>query len=186
MKRLLVITVGKTHSGKTTFAKMLEKQLEHSLVIDQDNHANFINTHYKALLPKQEANTIKYAVTQTIVDYAVNTTNLHLILCNANRAREPRLTLLKRFHNTGFTSVLVYFAIPDEVLSARVADTKRSTTVFRTASSFQEVLARQHAESSREDMAPPAKDEANHYFELSSSNEIPSLIESIVQLARDS
>lgn len=33
------MTVGKTHSGKTTFAKALEQQLPCSLVIDQDNHA---------------------------------------------------------------------------------------------------------------------------------------------------
>jgi hypothetical protein len=40
MKRLVIITVGKTHSGKTTFAKALEQQLHNSLVIDQDNHAS--------------------------------------------------------------------------------------------------------------------------------------------------
>lgn len=27
MKRLVIMTVGKTHSGKTTFAKALEKEL---------------------------------------------------------------------------------------------------------------------------------------------------------------
>lgn len=85
MKRLVIITVGKTHSGKTTFAKALEQQLDNSLVIDQDNHAEFINTYYKILLPKQGPNTVKYAITQTIVDYAVNQTNFHHILCNSNR-----------------------------------------------------------------------------------------------------
>ena len=69
------MTVGKTHSGKTTFAKALEQQLHNSLVIDQDNHAEFINIYYKTLQPKEGPNTIKYAITQTIVDYAVNQTN---------------------------------------------------------------------------------------------------------------
>jgi uridine kinase len=49
MKRLVIITVGKTHCGKTTFAKELELKLRNSLVID---HAEFLNTHYKKLLPK--------------------------------------------------------------------------------------------------------------------------------------
>lgn len=44
MKRLVVITVGKTHSGKSTFAQALEQQLHESLVIDQDNHAEFLGT----------------------------------------------------------------------------------------------------------------------------------------------
>lgn len=86
MKRLVIITVDKTHSGKTTFAKALEQQVNNSLVIDQDNHAEFINTNYKTLLPKQGPNTIKYAITQTIVDHAVNQTDFHLILCNSNRS----------------------------------------------------------------------------------------------------
>lgn len=72
MKRLVIITVGKTHSGKTTFGRTLEQKMPNSLVIDQDNHAEFINTYYKTLLPKQGHNTIKFAITQTIVDYAVN------------------------------------------------------------------------------------------------------------------
>ncbi|MGQ0441154.1 hypothetical protein ACT4UT_33930 [Bacillus sp. B-TM1] len=47
MKRLVIITVGKTHSGKTTFAKALEKELPHSFVMDQDNQAEFINTNFE-------------------------------------------------------------------------------------------------------------------------------------------
>jgi hypothetical protein len=70
---------------------------------------------------------------------------------------KARAALLARFHDAGFTSVLVHFALPDEVLAARVASTERSTKVFRSASSFEHVLQRQHAESSQEDTAPPKK-----------------------------
>ena len=182
MKRLVVITVGKTHSGKTTFAKALERRLNHSVVIDQDNHAEFINAHYKALLPKQGANTIKYAITQTIVDYAISQTDFHLILCNANRSRKSRTALLSEFHNRGFTSVLVHFSIPDEVLRARVAGGRRSTAVFRTASSFKEVLARQQAEADEGDMATPTEGEADYYFNIKSSSETQSVIEEIANL----
>ena len=51
MRRLVIMTVGKTHSGKTTFAKELESVLQQAVVIDQDNHAEFINSHYKKLRP---------------------------------------------------------------------------------------------------------------------------------------
>ncbi|GIN87392.1 hypothetical protein J6TS2_37780 [Heyndrickxia sporothermodurans] len=53
MKRVVIISVGKTHSGKSTFAKTLEKQLDNSIAIYQDNHVEFINNYYKKLLPKQ-------------------------------------------------------------------------------------------------------------------------------------
>jgi adenylate kinase family enzyme len=184
MKRFVIITVGKTHSGKTTFAKDLEQQLQKSLVIDQDNHAEFINTFYKTLLPKQGPNTIKYAITQTIVDYAVNQTNFHLILCNSNRARKGRLDLLAHFHNKGFTSILVNFDIPDHVLQTRVAKTKRSTTVFRSASTFEEVLTRQQAESHKSDVTVPVEGEADHLFVIKNNDEVQSVTRRIVNIAQ--
>ncbi|WP_254178057.1 MULTISPECIES: ATP-binding protein [unclassified Planococcus (in: firmicutes)] len=81
MNRVAVMTVGKTHSGKTTFAKALERQLVNAIVVDQDNHAEILQSYYPALVPKDGANAIKYALTQTIVDHAVDQTDCHLILC---------------------------------------------------------------------------------------------------------
>lgn len=180
MNRLVIVTVGKTHSGKTTFARALEQQLHNSLVIDQDNHAEFINTYYRPLLPKQGPNTIKYAITQTIIDYAVNQTDFHLILCNSNRTRKSRLDLLHRFRNQGFTSILVHFDIPNNVLQERVANSERSTAIFRSVSSFEEVLVRQQVESIQADVAAPTEGEADHLFVIRNSGEVPSVIQSIV------
>ena len=43
------MTIGKTHSGKSTFAKKLEEHLSNAIVVDQDNHATFVNTYYNKL-----------------------------------------------------------------------------------------------------------------------------------------
>ncbi len=72
MKRFVIITVGKTHSGKTTFARELEKEFPHSFVMDQDNQAEFINAHYEKLQPAEGANTFKHGLSKFIVDYAKN------------------------------------------------------------------------------------------------------------------
>lgn len=53
MNRLVVMTVGMTHSGKSTFAQTLKSRLENAIVIDQDNHAEFLQTYYEKLLPKK-------------------------------------------------------------------------------------------------------------------------------------
>ncbi|WP_045520796.1 ATP-binding protein [Neobacillus niacini] len=185
MKRLVIITVGKTHSGKTTFAKALELQLHYSLVIDQDNHAEFINTYYKSLLPKEGPNTLKYAITQTLVDYAVNQTNFHLILCNSNRNQKGRSDLLEQFHNKGFINILVNFDIPDHVLQARVAKSQRSTTIFRSTSTFKEVLARQQSESHIGDVKAPKEGEADHLFLIKDNDEIQFVTQKIVNIARN-
>lgn len=183
MKRLVIITVGKTHSGKTTFAKELEKKLNEALVIDQDNHAEFLNTYYKKLIPKQGNNNIKYAITQTIVDYAVNQTNLHLILCNSYRLRKARLNLLEHFRIKGFTSILVNFDIPDHILHERVVNSERSKKIFRSASSFEEVLIRQQTESHKGDVIDPIEGEADYLFVIKNSNEVNTVNQRIVDIA---
>jgi beta-phosphoglucomutase-like phosphatase (HAD superfamily) len=48
--------------------------------------------------------------------------------------------------------------------------------------SFEQVLQRQHAESSQEDTAPPKKDEANYYFEIRNSEQTQAVIDGIVNL----
>ena len=185
MNRLVIVTVGKTHSGKTTFAKSLETHLKNSIVIDQDNHAAFINAHYKLLRPQEGPNTLKYDITKTIVNYAVNQTGLHLILCNSNLVRKGRTDLLDYFRSRGFMSILVYFDIADDVLQARVAESRRSKDIFRSASTFAEVLARQQLAVQRSGMAAPEADEADHFFVISHSEDVPAVIESIVSIVNE-
>ena len=183
MNRLAVITVGKTHSGKTTFAKALEKELAYSVVVDQDNHAEFLHMYYQSLLPKQGSNTIKYAITQTIVNHAVHETNCHIILCNSNRNRRGRLRLIEYYQNQGFHCVLVNFELPDHILKVRIAESRRSTKILRVASTFDEVFSRQQSETNKGDIIAPTEEEADHLFIIKNSDGIPSIIREIVDLA---
>ena len=182
MKRLVVVTVGKTHSGKTTFAKALEKQLINSFVMDQDNHAGFINTYYKKLQPKQGPNTLKYAISKQIVDYAKVHTNLHFIICNSNRSLKDRAYLLEElFQQNEFYRILVHFDIPDEVLQSRIIQSERSTNIFRgTTTSFEEVLKRQQAS---ENASNPVEGEADRLFVIKNSEEIFEVIKEILRIA---
>ncbi|PEB50629.1 CRISPR-associated protein Cas2 [Bacillus pseudomycoides] len=185
MKRLVIITVGKTHSGKTTFARALEKELNNSFVMDQDNHAEFINTYYKNLQPKRGPNTLKHALSKLIVDYAKEHTDLNLIICNSNRSRNGRLYLLEElFNKDEFIRILVHFDIPDDVLHERVTQSGRSTNIFRGPySNFEEVLVRQHAESLTEDVTDPVEGEADHLFVIKENEEVDSVIKEVVHIA---
>jgi len=186
MSRYVIVTVGKTHSGKSTFARALEERLKSSVVIDQDNHAEFIQRYYKAILPQKGPNTLKYAITKAIVDYAVNETDVHLIMCNVNRHRRHRLKLLHGFHQNGFSSILVYFNIPDSVLEQRIATSERSTNIFRSAASFLEVLRRQQAESVNHDVSPPTEEEADYLFVIRNEDDVQTVIDRIVGLVEAS
>ncbi|GGH88258.1 putative kinase [Pullulanibacillus pueri] len=185
MKRLVIMTVGKTHSGKTTFARALEKALKHSFVLDQDNHAEFINTFYKNLLPEKGANTLKHALSKLIVDYAKENTDFHFIICNANRSRKGRRYMLEElFNKEAFLRILVHFDIPDHVLQERVRKSERNTNIFRGAySSFQEVLICQQAESLKEDVTAPIEGEADYLFTIRDNTDADIVIKKIVQIA---
>ncbi|MDT9024773.1 ATP-binding protein [Rossellomorea yichunensis] len=183
MTRLVIMTVGKTHSGKSTFARSLEEQLLNSIVIDQDAHAEFINTFYRSLLPMEGPNTLKYAVSQTIVDYAMNETSFHLILCNSNLSRSGRLKLLEHFKGKGFTTILIHLDIPDRILQARVVNSERSTAIFRNAATFEEVLSRQQTDAYFKDVAAPVKGEADHLYIIRHSDEVQNVIGKIIDVA---
>lgn len=121
MKRLVIMTVGKTHSGKTTFAHALEKQLSNSFVIDQDNHAQFLNTYYKKLQRDEGPNILKHALSKLMVDYAKEHTDFHFIICNSNRSLKGRMYLLEDlFPAEDFVRILVHFDISHDVLHSRV------------------------------------------------------------------
>ena len=187
MKRLVIITVGKTHSGKTTFAKELEKELPNSFIMDQDNQAEFINTHYEKLQPTEGSNTLKHGLSKFIVDYAKEHSNLHLIICNSNRSKNGRFYLLNElFPQNEYVRILVHFDIPDDVLYERVARSTRSTNIFRGGySSFKEVFDRQQTESLHDDVVDPIENEADYLFVIRNNKDVSFTIEEIVHLAKN-
>ena len=180
------MTVGKTHSGKTTFARLLEQRLENSFVMDQDNQAEFINTHYEKLQPKIGPNNFKNSLSRFIVDYAIENTNLHLIICNSNRSITNRKTLFDEvFTSEKFIRILVNFDIADEILLNRVKQSERSTNIFRGSySNFEQVLLRQQKESFKEDIVDPSIDEAEYLFVIKSNEDVDSVIHEIIQIAK--
>lgn len=185
-KRLVILTVGKTHSGKTTFARDLEKSLSNSVVIDQDNHGAFINRHYKALEPKTGPNKLKHALSQLIVDYAKEESDCHLIICNSNRSRNGRLYLLNDvFPPSLFTRILVHFAIPQHILEERIAQSERPMDIFRSASTFEEVLKRQVDDADHGESNTPVEGEANHLFVIHDNKETGAIIQEIVSIAEE-
>lgn len=185
MKKLAIITVGKTHSGKSTFAKELEKVLDNSFVMDQDNHAEFINTYYKNLQPKSGPNTLKYSISKLIVDYAKENTDLHMIASNANRTKTGRKYLLEDVYpEDEFVRILVHFDIPDEVLHRRVMNSQRSTSILRSVYNFEEVLLRQHAESQLENFVDPEEGEADHLFIIKDNEEAATVMREIIHISK--
>lgn len=176
--RYVIMTVGMTHSGKTTFARELETVMPQAVVIDQDNHAAFINAHYMKLRPSEGPNTLKFSITNTIVDYAVEHSHLHIILCNSNLHGPSRRNVLRYFLEQGFKRILVCFDLPLSLLEERVEKTQRNKTIFRSASSFREILERQSG--LKQDR--PGTEEAEYRFVIQDLSDVPATIRQIRDL----
>ncbi|MGR9050509.1 AAA family ATPase [Halobacillus faecis] len=174
MNRFVVMTVGMTHSGKSTFARLLEEKVKNTVVVDQDDHAAFLNTHYSKLVPDDGPNSIKHRMTKMIVDHAIVETDLHLILCNSNRNAKARKALLEDFKRKDLSTILVFTDVPDSMLETRVRETKRDPSVLRTVSSFDEVLRRQQEESSQ--IQAPSAEEADHFFTIKNEGEVSGVL----------
>ncbi|WP_335871842.1 AAA family ATPase [Bacillus sp. 2205SS5-2] len=186
MKRLVIITVGKTHSGKTTFAKALERKLTNSFIMDQDNNAEFLNTYYQNILPKQGPNILKHSISKVIVDYAKEHTDFHIIASSANRTKKGRKYLLEEIYDkNAFVSILVHFEIPDEILHKRITNSQRNTHILRGPySNFEEVLNSQQAGSMNEDVLDPQEGEADYLFVVRDNKEVDSVIKEIVHISK--
>lgn len=140
MTRFCVMTIGKTHSGKSTFARNLEQMCKNCIVIDQDQQAQFLYDSYPKLIPENGENTIKYKLTETLVQYAVDHTEFHIVLCNSNLNEFNRNRLIQRFINSGFRIIIVKFDLPIEVLESRMNEVRRDTSILRTVQTFKDVL----------------------------------------------
>jgi hypothetical protein len=61
-----------------------------------------------------------------------------------------------------------------------VSQTERNTKIFRSASTFEEVLKRQQAEM----VTDPVEGESDHLFVIRDSNEVKSVIQRIVGISQ--
>lgn len=177
-KRLAILTVGKTHSGKTTFAKKLEAALSGALVLDQDVQAEFLNQHYAKLVPTEGPNVLKHSLTRLLADYVKHQTDLHVIVSNANLSRQSRADLLRDVYDAQtFTRILVRFDIPEEELIKRIHQAERTTSIMRgEVSSFLDVLLMQRT------IEPPSTTDADALFHVTLGSNIDEMVELIARL----
>ncbi|WP_102275544.1 ATP-binding protein [Cytobacillus massiliigabonensis] len=182
MDRFLIMTVGVTHSGKTTFAKLLEKRMTNSIVVDQDLQEEFLQKNYSILIPEFGPKNLKYALTQTIVDFAINKTNLHIILCNSNRQKNPRLYLLNLFKKERFKTIIVNFDFPLDKIKCRIVNSDRDLTILRNVKNYDEILNIQLNQTEKEDFIRPTEEEANYLFTITKECEVQSVVESIINI----
>ena len=160
--------VGYTHSGKTTFAKELVKDISDIVLIDNDEIACFINekyplavhSSYNSVKRTYKEPNFKFLIFQEVFKFCLRA-GLNVIHSSGNLGEDSRRFIKKNAKKYKYKLITVYFNLPKELILKRIQNTKKDTKAFRSSRSWSEILPRQE----RYAKLPPSKKDTL-YFEI--------------------
>lgn len=155
--------IGKTHSGKTTFAKRLEEINKEVLVLEADPIALFMAESFPKLRKLENKEhldfrvfkdaSLKYKIFLSLLEFSMSFSKI-IVLSNSNmyeRGRRLIFALAKKYR---YKVIGVYFDFPEQVLVDRVKKSKRTTKILRVSKDFNELIVNQRTRM----QAPDPKD----------------------------
>lgn len=181
-KKYVIMCVGRTHTGKTTFAKEVVKKFPAVLQIDSDEIAVFAKEKYPSVVESDYNKTrpdfknLKMVLFKDVYTFGLNI-GLNIILSNSNLSRKVRSFVSGQARKHGYQIVTVYFNLPEEVILKRLHNTRKSDKVFIQSKTWAQVLERQRKISE----LPPSK-RNTIYFEITNNNDEAMIMEEIGKL----
>lgn len=185
MNQYALLTIGKTHSGKSTFANDLILDIPNGIILETDSVALFLHTAFPKLHSVDLKHpggfsppSLKFMIFQEILKFSLEQ-KLNIILSNANMfqdGREHMLGMLKRYPTE---TIGVYFNYPEEVLVERVKHSGRDTRVLTVSKDFEELIVKQRAR-----FQVPNENDFDHFFEIRDPSELDELKGKLIELYR--
>jgi len=168
--QFFIITVGKTHSGKTTFGKKVAKRLKHACLLDSDVIAEFLSDNFPDLYNKDfvegsnelsSGYSLKISVLLDIYKQSLKT-KLPIISTSANSSKHQRAKNIGLARKAGRKVIMIYFNLPESLLLERIKTSKRSDKCLYYSKSFVDLLINKQGQ--RFDV--PSQKEADYFFEI--------------------
>jgi len=146
----LIMFIGKTHSGKTTFAKELEGIKKDILVLEADPVALFMRENFPKLreLDDKEHSgifknvSLKYRLFLLLIEFSMSFGRT-IILSNSNMYERGRKLVFRLVKKYDYKIIGVYFNFPEEFLINRIKKSKRTTKILRVSKDFNELIINQ-------------------------------------------
>ena len=164
--KYIIMCVGYTHSGKTTFARKLVKELTDIVLLDNDDIASFINSQYPTAVFSdynkikrnfKEPN-LKFLLSKDILKFCLRA-GLNIIHASGNLGKDARLVILNNAKKHNYKIITIYFNLPKELILSRIKITKKSKNCFKLSKSWAQVLKKQELYAE----LPPTKKNAIYY-----------------------
>ena len=185
--KYIIMCVGFTHSGKTTFAKNLVKELPDLVLIDNDEIASFINEKFspavfseynKTKRSYQEPN-LKFLLATEILKFCLKA-NLNIIQASGNLGSDARIFIKKYAKKFNYQLITIYFNLPRETILDRINNTKKETKSFRSAKSWSEILPKQLSYAK----LPPSR-KNTIFYEINKKEDYASVLSMVLKLLKN-
>lgn len=180
------MTIGKTHSGKTTFAKEFVSEIPNGVIIETDPIALFLRETFPSLHALDldhrggfSTPSLKFLLFRTVLNFALEQ-NFNVILSNSNMYENGRKDALSVIGQYKVKTIGVFFNYPETVLLERVKHSERDTKVLVVSKDFNELVVNQ-----RTRFQPPNKDDFDYFFEITDPVNLPEIKRKIIELYKE-
>jgi predicted kinase len=172
-KKYIVMCVGHTHTGKTTFAKKLVKDMPNMVIIDNDEISAFLNEKYlvavlspynKIKRTFKEPN-FKFLISQDIFKFCLRA-GLNIIHSSGNLGKDARLLIKNNARKYGYDVITIYFNLSKDLIHERINNTTKDTRSLWRSKNWNEVLTKQENYA----QLPPSK-RNTIYFEIKNNSD---------------
>jgi len=166
--KYIIMCVGHTHTGKTTFARKLAKEITDLVVIDNDDISAFLNEKYlpavlspynKIKRTFKEPN-LKFLLSQDIFKFCLRA-GLNVIHSSGNLGKDARLIIKNNAKKYGYKLITIYFNLPKDVIHERIITAKKYTKSLWRSKNWHQVMENQENYAE----LPPSK-QNTIYFEI--------------------
>src|SRR3989338_2561269 len=172
-KKYIVMCVGHTHTGKTTFAKKLKKEISNLVIIDNDDIGAFLNDKYSVavLSPYNKVKrtfrepNFKFLISQDIFKFCLRA-GLNVIHSSGNLGKDARLLVKNNAKKYGYNFITIYFNLSKELIKERITNTTKDTKSLWRSNNWLEVMEKQENYAE----LPPSK-RGTIYFEIQNDND---------------
>ena len=178
--------IGKTHSGKTTFAKEIEKNNENVISLEADPMALFIHDQFPRLKKFEDKTfngsfkklALKFQVLLLFIK-TIMSLGKPIILSNSNLWKKGRDRVFKISKKFDYENIGVYFDFPEDFLIERIKKSKRTKKILSTSKDFHDLIIRQRAR-----VQPPNPKDFDKFFVIKSEKDLKTVKNKILQILK--
>lgn len=182
--KYVIMCVGHTHTGKTTFARKLANDVSNLVIVDNDDLAAFVNKKYSIAASSpynkikrnfKEPN-LKFLLSRNIFKFCLRA-GLNIIQSSGNLGKDARTLIrndAKKYH---YNLITIYFNLPKSIILKRLSKTKKNIKCLLHSKNWPEVMDKQENYA----QLPPSQ-KNTIYFEIKNNNDYKKVFKEVERL----